>query len=263
MAGPLRSASGRERLSKILRRSPHVISVEDAASTLGLSRKDAAQMLARWATQGWLKRLRRGLYAPIPLSAASAEQVLPDPWILVPELFSPAYVGGWTAAEHWDLTEQIFRSIHVFTGKPVRHSNVTVQSIPFRLKHVPERIMFGLNTVWRENTKVQISDPAKTIVDMLDDPAVGGGIRHVAQCLERYAASKSFDASTLLNYAKRQRNGAIFKRLGFLAEELRLSDRGFPMERKWPLTKGTARLDPALPAQRLLTRWQLWVPKNW
>ena len=24
--------------------------------------------------------------------------------ILIPALFDPAYVGGWTAAEHWDLT---------------------------------------------------------------------------------------------------------------------------------------------------------------
>jgi len=263
MARPLRSAAGRERLSKLLRSSPNLISVDDAASALGVSRKDATKILARWASQGWLKRLRRGLYAPIPLSAASSDQVLADPWILVPELFSPAYVGGWTAAEHWDLTEQIFRSIHVFTLKPVRHSNVTVQSIPFRLKHVPERTMFGLTTVWRENTKVRISDPHKTIVDMLDDPAVGGGIRHVASCLERYAHSKTFDSPTLLNYATRQRNGAIFKRLGFLAEELAISNRTFSKGSMRPLTKGTARLDPALPAQRLVTRWQLWVPKNW
>ena len=69
---------------------------------------------------------------------------------------------------------------------------------------------------------------------------------------------------TLLDYAKRQRNGAIFKRLGFLTEQLALSNRGFPKESKWPpLTKGTARLDPALPAERLVTRWQLWIPKDW
>ena len=44
-----------------------------------------------------------------------AEQVVEDPWILVPALFDPAYIGGRTAAEHWDLTEQIFRDIVVYT----------------------------------------------------------------------------------------------------------------------------------------------------
>jgi hypothetical protein len=30
-----------------------------------------------------------------------------DPWMLVPQMFSAAYIGGATAAHHWDLTEQL------------------------------------------------------------------------------------------------------------------------------------------------------------
>jgi len=36
--------------------------------------------------------------------------------------------------------------------------------------------------------KVDVSDVHRTIVDMLDDPSSGGGIRHVAECLSAYFA---------------------------------------------------------------------------
>lgn len=36
---------------------------------------------------------------------SNASQVVQDLWILVPVLFAPAYIGGRTAAENWDLTE--------------------------------------------------------------------------------------------------------------------------------------------------------------
>jgi predicted transcriptional regulator of viral defense system len=69
-----------------------------------------------------LQRVGHGLYAAIPLDARATEQVLEDPWVLVPSLFGEAYIGGWTAAEHWDLTEQLFRDTLVFTTKKNPHA---------------------------------------------------------------------------------------------------------------------------------------------
>src|SRR5580698_7223809 len=99
----------REQLAAVLRVSGDLVGVEDAAKVLGISRYSAAKSLARWERRHWLKRVRRGLYAPIPLSLTADENVLEDPWTLVPEVFAPGYIGGAAAAHHWDLTEQIFR----------------------------------------------------------------------------------------------------------------------------------------------------------
>lgn len=260
---PLRSAKGRQLLSKLLRHNPDLVTVQDAAVTLAIPPAEASKMLSRWASQGWLKRVRRGLYAPIPLAAASSEQVLADPWILVPRLFDPGYVGGWSAAEHWDLTEQVFRSLCVFTSKPVRRADVVVQNIPFHLKHVPDGARFGLATVWRENVRVAVSDRAKTIVDMLDDPSTGGGMRHVSLCLENYVRSEHFDRKRLLEYLDKRRNGAAVKRLGFLMDLIDESNESFRQELKARLTKGNAKLDPSLPAEKLVTKWRLWIPSGW
>ncbi|MFB3906553.1 MAG: hypothetical protein ACE15E_24190 [Acidobacteriota bacterium] len=123
--------------------------------------------MSRWKYQGWLKRVGRGIYAPIPLDASTTEQVLKDPWVLVPALFAPAYVGGWTAAEHWDLTEQLFNSIFVYTARPFRSKQQSVQGVNFMLKRVSEDALFGIRTVWRGQARVSVSEKHRTIVDLL------------------------------------------------------------------------------------------------
>jgi len=253
---------GKARIAAVINAAGDVVRIDDAVRELDLSRPQAAKLLARWAEQGWLRRVGRGAYVPVSLELLDAAQVVQDPWILVPALFGPAYIGGRTAAEHWDLTEQIFRDTLVYTARPVRHTRVETQGAIFTLKHVSEALIFGTKTLWRGQTRVAVSDVHRTIVDMLNDPATGGGIQHVADCLARYLQRKDRDPDRLTAYAERLGNGAVFKRLGFLVERL---DGGEPLiERlRARLTTGNASLDPALECDRLVTRWRLRVPATW
>ena len=180
----------RIRLSQVLQEAGDLVSVDDVCRTLQVERPEAAKVLARWQAQGLLRRLRQGIYAPVPLTALGQEQVLEDPWIVVPELFGPAYIGGWSAAEHWGLTEQLFRSVCVITTRHVRSKEQAIQGIQFALKHTREFALFGTRGVWRGQVRVEVSDPARTIIDMLDDPAIGGGIRHVSDCLETFLSKR-------------------------------------------------------------------------
>ena len=68
--------------------------------------------------------------------------------------------------------------------------------------------MFGLKTVWRDATPVQMSDPARTVIDMLAAPATGGGIDHVAECLVAFAKSKGFDRKLLIAYVSVDKSAA-------------------------------------------------------
>jgi predicted transcriptional regulator of viral defense system len=122
--------------------------------------------------------------------------------------------------------------------------------------------MFGTKTVWRGRTKVMVSDPERTIVDMLDDPVVGGGIQHVADCLAEYFKRKDREDNLLLEYIERLGNGAVFKRLGFLAERQGGEDQ-LVQACAGHLTKGTVKLNPALDCTKLVTRWRLWIPPRW
>ncbi len=261
-ATPLAMPKGRMQLSQVLRGAGEVVSVDDVSGILGLERQAASKLLARWNSQGWVRRLRRGFYTSVPIAALGQEQVLEDPLVIVPELFGPAYIGGWSAAEHWGLTEQLFRSICVLTTRPIREKEQTIQGIPFVLKHVRPEVLFAMRPVWRGSVRIDVSSPAKTIIDMLDDPAIGGGIRHVADCLATYFDRDDASSDELVAIADQFGNRTVFKRLGFLAERTpgQKELAGACRER---LSQGMAKLDPSAPCSRKVTRWRLWVPASW
>lgn len=199
---------------------------------------------------------------PVPLDLAGSEQIVADHWVLVPALFGNGYIGGWTAAHHWELTDQLFKDTLVFTTRRLVRRRVTAQGVTFVLHHLSPKSIFGLTTLWRGSTKVAISDAPRTLIDMLAVPDVGGGIDHVAECLAAYLKTPGADRDTLIRYGERLDNGAVFKRLGYLAEHL-LHDRPLASACRARLTQGYARLDSELPTLRLVTRWRLWVPAHW
>jgi len=246
----------------VFRAAKDVVSLDIATKTLGINRRQAAKLLSRWQDQGWLRRIGHGLYVPVPLDLAASEQVVADPWVLVPILFGQCYIGGWTAAHYWELTEQLFNETFVFTTRRVITKHITAQGAAFLLRKINPKRMFGLKSLWRGSTKVSISDPARTLVDMIAAPEVGGGIDHVADCLSSYFAGKSPDRELLIHRADQFDNGAVFKRLGFLAEA-RLHDKKLAGECRARLTEGYAKVDPSLRTTKLITSWRLWVPEDW
>ena len=253
----------RKRLTEVIRRTKGTISVGEAAETLQVSPTYAAKMLARWAGKGWLSRVRRGLYVSVPLASLTSDIPLEDPWLIAERLYAPCYIGGWSAAEYWGLTEQIFRSVLVMTTHKPRDRTPTIKNTKFVVHTTQERMLFGLKQVWRGQVKVAVSDQARTVIDMLADPSLGGGIRPTVDVLLNYLKSESRNVELLIEYAKRLENGAVFKRLGFLMERLAPEEQAALMACQSEITKGNAKLDPALPAARLVTKWRLWVPEGW
>jgi len=110
---------------------------------------------------------------------------------------------------------------------------------------------------------VDISDPSRTVLDLLSEPRLGGGIRSAADMVENYLRSDQKNLPLLLTYANKLGNGAALKRLGFLLERLSPGDRAIIDQCRSTLTKGNVKLDPRLPADRLVTRWRLWIPSSW
>jgi len=253
---------GRQLLVQVLSAAGDVIRVDDVANALQLPRIAAAQRLSRWTEQGWLRRVGRGAYVAASINTMGSDRVLDDPWVLVPALFAPAYIGGRTAAEHWDLTEQIFKDIVVMTAQAVRQKRQERHGALFSLKHIDERKLFGTKSVWRHQTRVPVSDVHRTVIDMLDDPEVGGGVQHVADCLATYLRRDDRDNEKVIEYAVRLGNGAIFKRLGFLAERF---PNGAALARLCEdhLSGGHAKLDPAQDGSYVVTKWRLRVPQRW
>lgn len=238
-----------------------VLTLSRAATALEATPRAASVVLAALSRRGWLKRLRRGLYLVLPLEAeALTSGVVEDPWLLAAELFSPCYIAGWTAAEHWGLTEQIFRSTFVATATRARRSRVDVAGAEFHLAQIPKRRLEGVGATWRGSERVPLSSPERTIADALVDPTWLGGVRNLADVLRAHRESKSWRPDKLITELEAIGTGAAFKRLGFLSEALGIDDPGVVGAALARRTTGIVKLDPAIrPRGRLLKRWGLWV----
>ncbi len=253
----------RKRITKIIRATKGTVSVQEAAFALEVSPVDAAKMLSRWTKMGWFSRVRRGLYIPVPLESLTPDIPPEDPWIIAERLYRPCYIGGWSAAEYWDLTEQIFKTVVVLTTQRPRDRKPTIKGMSFLIRTVSEKAMFGLKPIWRANIKVLVSDRERTLLDMLNDPRLAGGLRPLADVLTNYLKSDEIDLDLLLEYTEKLGNSSVYKRLGFLLERFMPDAREAIKTCSDRMSKGNSKLDPSSESRRLVKRWRLWIPESW
>lgn len=251
------SRSGRAELAAVTARGHRFVTVDEAAERLALPPAAAAKKLARWAEQGWLRRVRRGLYIPVPVDVEYPDLWSEDPFSLAAAVWPPCYFTGWTAASRWGLTEQIFRTIVVKTPCRVRKAGQGLLDHEYMVGHVPKSMMdWGLRASWQAGHRVHFADEARTVIDILNAPGIGGGIRHGAEILSAYMSE--FDRRPLLEYGDRLGNRTVFKRLGYLSEQLRLGDEQFLAACMRRLSSGVSLLDPGAPNRGpRVMRWGL------
>jgi predicted transcriptional regulator of viral defense system len=252
------SAKSRQRLDELHRRFAGPFTVAEAAQEWSEKRSRVSRRLAHWAKRGWLARVRAGVYMTVPLGAAHPSEQREDPWVVATKLFAPCYIGGWSACEHWGLTEQIFSGMVVFTAFPIRQREQKIQDTLFTLRVIPSDMMFGTRVVWRRETQTHVSDPSRTILDLLGEPKLGGGIRHVADVLHEYFAGEHRNEKALLEYLPRFPNRTVCKRLGYLVEVLGVQAPDLVEYCKQHMSAGYSNLDPSVHSGgRLLRRWNL------
>jgi predicted transcriptional regulator of viral defense system len=180
-----------------------------------------------------------------------------DALVVANEVWPPCYFSGWTSANYWSLSEQVFRSTIVRTSKRVRESQVTMLNHEYLVSHVGAKSMtWGISTEWHGAARLLFADPARTVVDILDSPILAGGIRNAADILVSYL--HDYDPETLIDFGDRLGNRSVFKRLGYLLE---VTNQDFPevitacQER---ISTGISALDPSGPnTGRRVMKWGL------
>ena len=253
------SSQEREIISHFSALESLVITADDIIKLKSINRTSANQILRRLAFKGWLLRLKQGIYSIVPISSTTNSPILEDILSLATTLFKPAFISGWTAAEHWNLTEQIFNSISVSTLSPQRKNTQMIGNVKFRIRVLKENQFFGYKTLWQGSKSFNIADPSRTIIDILDLPRFGGGGRHMVDIMKIYLQSEHFNPDLLLDYARQFNHGSIFKRLGFLVEKL-----NGHVQEDWLrrcqsyITKGITYLDPdGKKKGDITTKWNL------
>ena len=86
-----------------------------------------------------------------------------------------------------------------------------------------------------------MSDPSRTVLDLMDAPILGGGLRPSVDVLQSYLRSEMKDLKLLVSYAERRGSGAAVKRLGFLLERFAPAEREAIEACRNRITKGNVK----------------------
>lgn len=256
-----KATSSRRKIQVLLSRTNGLITLNDVQEILGLPRVQASQLLYRLAQKGWVKKLKSGLYRVVPLESSDPSLTDENPWVIANQLFSPCYIGCWTAANFWGLTEQLFLDTWVVTTQKVFKRKKTISNHQYILRQIKETDFFGLKTEWIEGNKILVSDPHKTVLDFLNFSDLFTS-QSIVDVFQTYLMSQVKNINTLTEYAKKVENKTILKRLGFLLELLSPESEAliqFCLENK---SKGTSSLSTLSPCDRIIARWNLKVPKR-
>lgn len=250
------SSGGRADLAAVLGQGRRFVTTSDVVTALGVDSQTATRKLSRWAAEGWLRRARRDLYIPVPVDATNPAAWSEDALVVGTAVWPESYFTGWTSANYWSLSDQLFRTTVVKTTGRVRASSVRVLDHEYLVTHIaPDALAWGIKTEWREEIRFRIADPARTVIDILDAPHLGGGIRHGAEIVSSYL--DHHEPSVLVDYGDRLGNLTVFKRLGYIVETLG-RDPGLVSASRDRISAGISLLDPDGPRTgRTLSRWAL------
>lgn len=253
--GPLGKAETRF-LAKIAGRA--TFTIEAARDALAYARAGSAQkFLERLQEKGWIKRVRRGRFAVIPLSSGEGRTPQLHEFIVAMELVTPAAIAYWSALNHHGLTEQLPRAVFIATDHPVRRPPKQVLGVNYKLISLKPAKFFGVVKDWIDEQPFQVTDKEKTIVDGLDLPQYVGGVDEIAKALA--GNWSELDETKLRHYAGKIGNSAVAKRLGFLLETLKLGDPE-ALRKAVSIAPGFSPLDPTLPKRgKYNRRWGLLV----
>ncbi|MHB1844237.1 MAG: type IV toxin-antitoxin system AbiEi family antitoxin domain-containing protein [Deltaproteobacteria bacterium] len=238
-----------------------LVTLDAAAEAMKTSHRLASARLARLAKAGWLVRAKPGLYLVRPIDAPpDAATTVEDPWVLAHVVFAPSYIGGWSAAEHWSLTEQLFRSTFVVTAAPRRKKEERWLSADFHVVRVRPQRLVGTVLIWRGRDRLAISDRERTLADAFREPGWVGGMRHLAEIFANYRDSSFASPEKLLTRMAVVGNGAAYKRMGYLVEALWPAATLLVTAALRKRSKGVIRLDPAIRVRgQMNKRWGLWI----
>jgi predicted transcriptional regulator of viral defense system len=255
----LRGVSGdsRAELSFLLSRVPEVFDTNMARIILNQSNQVVSQKLANWTKSGYLSRIKRGTYVQIPMNVEDPRKWLGDEYVLALTLWPNSYFTGWTSANHWGLTEQVFRTLVLRTSDRVRAETSENLRSKFIVKHSKHLgLDWGIANEWRDGKRIAFADPARTIVEVLAQPGLGGGMRLVIEMVHSYL--DDFEISKLVSSAEKLGKGTVYKRLGYLLELVNYPDTHIIDFLATKITEGITLLDPAGPntGERIM-KWNL------
>jgi predicted transcriptional regulator of viral defense system len=209
---------GSSLLTELSRQGKRIFTIKDAAGIHGRSDNRLRKLLFILVKRRWLQRIERGKYLILPFEAGREGEWTEHEFVIASYLITPYYVGFRSALNYYGYTEQVSRAVFIASPRRKLKPALEISGVTYRFVYMKESKFFGATQVTINGIQVNISDREKTIVDCLDLPEYSGGIVEVAKALS--FGRTELDFVKMAEYAKRNGNNAVSKRLGYLLEKL-------------------------------------------
>jgi predicted transcriptional regulator of viral defense system len=230
------------------------------------SPETTGSVLKQHVAAGNLINVRRGLYARVPETATAATFRV-DPYLVASRLAADAVIAYHSALQllgkaHSQSQRLLYLSVHRAKPFTFQDTEFVPVLVPVALRKLPD-LGGGLREERRLGLTVKVTGYERTLVDVLDAPAYGGGWEEIWRSLE---AIEFVDLDVVVAYALRLGSALTIARVGFFLEqhqdELLVEERHLDaLQRRSPAQPRYFERQHRKGGQ-LLSRWNLIVPEQ-
>jgi len=235
------SISGVNLLRHLANQGLRIFSTEQAqAAALEIEMNPAyvSEALHHLKNGGWVTRLKRGVYA------IAAYGPSPHEFAIAMALVTPSAISHWTAMHYHHITQQTPNKIFAITPRGTSIPRSLANTI-FRFIQVKQEHYFGIETIWVDEMKAQITNLEKTLLDGLTSPEYCGDFSEVLHAFE--ISKDKIRIQIIVEYALKLEK-AVAKRLGFILDGLGFEEKYLDPLLKLPM-KSYCKFDPSGPAK--------------
>jgi len=171
------------------------------------------KVIVKLTHNGWLIRVKRGLYAISDLSNRGFLSLSPS--IVAHLLVQDSYVSFESALAYHGMFDQLTNKI--ISISQVQYKTVQLQSVEYSFVKVLDKWFFGWEEVSIDNKKVRMATPEKALIDMIQFHKSKYTIDVVIEKLSLY--KNSLDLQKMIKYIDKM-SIATIKIFGFLFDLL-------------------------------------------
>lgn len=214
---------------------------------------------------GRILNVRRGLYAVVPPDVTSDDFSV-DPYLVASKSSIGNVLAYHTALELHGVTYSVFEQFYFLTSqkiKPFEFRGQLFQPVgfPVVLKKSGEQ-EYGIEKLNRQGVTIQVTNLARTFVDVLDRIELSGGWEEVIRCISNMAA---LDVDAVIHYCLILNNRILAAKVGFFLEQRQdafaVSDKALqPLLQKKPSTTQSLVLHGE--KGQLVKKWNLILPTH-
>jgi len=200
-----------------------IVTVKDLDRLFKLSPESRKQVVFRLKKKKILSPIKRGVYLFSPLEAGPEGRGIDE--LLIPPLFFPQknyYIGYSTMFNYYGFTEQLFQTVYVL-NTTMRMEKI-ICGISYKFIKVPEKRIYGQETIKVKNADVLVSSKERTLIDLIYFNKPVGGINAAIQVFRQTVEEGKCDIKKLVKYATRFPNITTRKRIGLILDELSITN---------------------------------------